>query len=726
MDENKAKRRSWIKNIAIIFLVILLVLTFFSNTIMNYSLPQVAVQYAESGTITTRISGTGTVEANQNYELKMPETRVIADIGIKSGSKITEGDVIFRLEAGEAPDLTNAEKELTNARIAYESALMDLPDDFTTQLQAVERAKEALDKAKAQSGESYGFTAEELEDKNDELTDEKNYEQSQITVYTKQLSSNTSVDNTYLYRELDDAQLAFETDDAKSTAVYLKNLIYDAETEQASLEAQAEDLIEQKADIQARYDKLVKKAGSELDDDNPLKSDYRTLEDKLTAHENLRVQKDRELEDARSALSDKYSKYAEAMQKMTEAQSKYLAGEMTKEQYEAAVEAMKTAADAYNKQQTSYNRTVEDIEASIKASELGITRFREDLAEKEAALAESGAYRDEINALSAELDRLTESIDAVQKAKKDADKRLEAANENYTDANDKYLLMAITACERRVKALDKQINENKEIISDINAGEDSEEKIREAERAYEAALNNYKRAKEQASNDQKIAEMKLEQQKKELERLEAKYEELKGGGGETEIKAPVSGIVSSVNVSIGDEVSMNTVIANIQLVDRGYNVSFNVTEDQAKRINVGDVAEVQYYWGSNDLTARVESVTSIQGNNTSKKVTLNVNGSDVSLGRSMTFILGQRSQSYDTVIPKNALHEDTNGNFVLVVTAKSTPLGTRYTASRKDVTVLASDDNNVAIQGVFNYSEYIITTSNSPITNGMQVRLQEK
>ena len=39
MNENVSKRRDWIKNVAIIFLAVMLVLTFFSNTIMNYSLP---------------------------------------------------------------------------------------------------------------------------------------------------------------------------------------------------------------------------------------------------------------------------------------------------------------------------------------------------------------------------------------------------------------------------------------------------------------------------------------------------------------------------------------------------------------------------------------------------------------------------------------------------------------------------------------------------------------
>ena len=42
MEENKVKKRGWVKNAAIIFLSILLVLTFFSQTILNRSLPEVS------------------------------------------------------------------------------------------------------------------------------------------------------------------------------------------------------------------------------------------------------------------------------------------------------------------------------------------------------------------------------------------------------------------------------------------------------------------------------------------------------------------------------------------------------------------------------------------------------------------------------------------------------------------------------------------------------------
>ena len=53
-EKETKKKREWVKNAAIVFLSIMLVLTFFSNTIMNYSLPEVATQYVQRGTITAK------------------------------------------------------------------------------------------------------------------------------------------------------------------------------------------------------------------------------------------------------------------------------------------------------------------------------------------------------------------------------------------------------------------------------------------------------------------------------------------------------------------------------------------------------------------------------------------------------------------------------------------------------------------------------------------------
>ena len=86
--------------------------------------------------------------------------------------------------------------------------------------------------------------------------------------------------------------------------------------------------------------------------------------------------------------------------------------------------------------------------------------------------------------------------------------------------------------------------------------------------------------------------------------------------------------------------------------------------------------------------------------------------------------IGQRGRNYDAIVPKSAVRSDSNGSFVLAVTTKSSPLGNRYTATRVDVQVLASDDVYSAVSGIGN-GEYVITTSSAPIEAGTLVRMAE-
>ena len=48
--EKETNRKHIVKKAAVIFLVAMLILTFFSNTIMNYSLPEVATEPVTTGT----------------------------------------------------------------------------------------------------------------------------------------------------------------------------------------------------------------------------------------------------------------------------------------------------------------------------------------------------------------------------------------------------------------------------------------------------------------------------------------------------------------------------------------------------------------------------------------------------------------------------------------------------------------------------------------------------
>ena len=75
------------------------------------------------------------------------------------------------------------------------------------------------------------------------------------------------------------------------------------------------------------------------------------------------------------------------------------------------------------------------------------------------------------------------------------------------------------------------------------------------------------------------------------------------------------------------------------------------------------------------------------------------------------------------VVPNSAIKTGSTGNYVLVVSSKSSPLGNRYIAHKVEATVIAKDDNYTAINAAVNGDEYVITTSTKPVEAGEQVRL---
>ena len=155
-EVQRGKRRGWIKNAAIIFLAIMLLLTFFSNTIMNRSLPEVAAKTVTSGTISAKIRGTGTVAANSAYEVKVKENRVIKTVAVRKGDTVEVGDVLFILEEGESTGLQELRDQLDEAKYNYRLLLLNSPYiNSSTATREIERLQDKLDEAIEERDLSY-------------------------------------------------------------------------------------------------------------------------------------------------------------------------------------------------------------------------------------------------------------------------------------------------------------------------------------------------------------------------------------------------------------------------------------------------------------------------------------------------------------------------------------------------------------------------------------------
>lgn len=235
---------------------------------------------------------------------------------------------------------------------------------------------------------------------------------------------------------------------------------------------------------------------------------------------------------------------------------------------------------------------------------------------------------------------------------------------------------------------------------------------------------NLNQTKIQNNKTAAAAALELQDLAQQIEKAKKELAEL-SGGEDNQITANVGGIIESIAYTAGSTAVKDDILCTIQVPDMGYSLSFSVTNEQARRLRVGDSASVtNYYWGS-EITATLTNIkTDPKKPQTSKLLTFDLSG-DVNAGSELTISVGQKSQNYEIIIPNSAIRTDSNGSYVLTVEAKNSPLGNRYIAQRVDIEVIAADDVNSAVTGDLNNGDFVITTSNKPVQKGDQVRMAD-
>lgn len=209
----------------------------------------------------------------------------------------------------------------------------------------------------------------------------------------------------------------------------------------------------------------------------------------------------------------------------------------------------------------------------------------------------------------------------------------------------------------------------------------------------------------------------------EIEAQKLVVEKLRKKDSEKEIKAEYSGVLSEILVRIGDNVLPDEAVALIDISEEGYTMSVSVEAEKTKKIKVGTPVEVLNDW-SNSIQADLVEMKNDSKDKKNRILKFRVSG-DVNSGDTLSVSIPCSTGRYDTIIPKSALNEDSNGKFVLIVKSKSSPLGNRYFAERVDVEVLASDEVSCAVQGNLNMGDYVITTSSKPVNDGDQVKMKD-
>ena len=675
-EKNTTKRREWVKNAAIIFLTIMLLLTFFSNTIMNYSLPEVATQYVQTGTITAKVRGTGKVEASDPYNVIAKESRVITSVAVKQGDIVEKDQVIYYLEESESDELTKAEQELEDLELNYMKGLFGAnvsPEVITkvangnidsfSQLQAkVTDMQNRLEAAKKR--------VEECQKNVDDLTLQSTKDTNNAGVSTK----NEELTKDQATTDLTEAQNRFEKDKAATIA---------------SLNAQIAEVTSQISDLE----KLLASTGTTGGTGTAQNSFFTQ---KATAVGNL-YDKMKSIYDAASADSGiTLTGPVPGKKDVTDAakvQATLLDAKKVFEGLQKDINAVPGKADSYITLFADYNAAllvVQNIEQNASDINKNYGDQQTSLASKKADLANLQKKLAEVQAITASSDG------GVQ----DAQNRLNQANRNIleiTTANSQ----ASVAWQNRLADANAALK-NAQAVYDL---------LKEEQTSLAADIN---------------AELDLSKTNKDIQKKKEEIEKLKEKSMGSAVKAPVAGTITTVKYVAGETTQPEDVMAVIQPEGKGFTLSISVTNEQAKKVQIGDMAELQNSWYYEDARVILSAIKPDPDNpGTNKLLVFDVSGSTIQADQSLSISVGQRSQEYELVVPNSAIREDNDGKFILTVESKSSPLGNRYIATRVGVEVLASDDNNSAISAPLYGWEYVITTSTKPVEAGKQVRLAD-
>lgn len=664
-EKNTTKRREWVKNAAIIFLTIMLLLTFFSNTIMNYSLPEVATQYVQTGTITAKVRGTGKIEASDPYNVIAKESRVITSVAVKQGDTVEKDQVIYYLEDAESDELTQAEKELEDLELNYMKGLFGAnvsPEVITkvangnidsfSQLQAkVTDMQNRLEAAKKR--------VEECQKNVDDLTLQSTKDTNNASVSTK----NDELNRDLATSDLTEAQNRFEKDKAETIA---------------SLNAQITELTSQISDLEKLLSNAEASAGSGTTTGTG--SGNNTSTSSSTSYDGQRKKAIESLKQTVNVILKGLSKPELGDVGLTEIENAY----------NGVYNDIKDNKD-YQTLIADYNAThmlIDNIEQNAKDVNNLYANNQTLLSSKKADLANLQKQLAEVQAITASSDG------GVQ----DAQNRLNQANRNILEINNANSQTSV-AWQNRLADANAALK-NAQAVYDL---------LKEEQTSLAADIN---------------AELDLSKTNKDIQEKRAEIEKLKEKSMGSAVKAPVAGTISSVKYVAGETTKPEDVMAVIQPEGKGFTLSISVTNEQAKKVQIGDMAELQNSWYYDDARVMLSAIKPDPDKpGTNKLLVFDVSGSTIEADQSLSISVGQRSQEYELVVPNSAIREDNDGKFILTVESKSSPLGNRYIATRVGVEVLASDDNNSAISAPLYGYEYVITTSTKPVEAGKQVRL---
>ncbi|MGG1516714.1 efflux RND transporter periplasmic adaptor subunit [Paenibacillus oryzisoli] len=209
------------------------------------------------------------------------------------------------------------------------------------------------------------------------------------------------------------------------------------------------------------------------------------------------------------------------------------------------------------------------------------------------------------------------------------------------------------------------------------------------------------------------------------------------------IVSPVAGIVTEVSAVKGAPVQSGKAAVRIADLAKGQELKTVVEEAKVPYVQVGDKTEVIFASLNNahisaEVTeirdaAQAQTQSGSSGSTGSKasessgakEVTLTLHDARLKGGESGSFSIVKKTSTFRSVLPNDAIREDDNGTFVLVVKEKKGPLGTEYELQRASVQTGDSDDEKTSIENGITPLDQVVVSSSKSVAEGDRVLVRK-
>lgn len=246
--------------------------------------------------------------------------------------------------------------------------------------------------------------------------------------------------------------------------------------------------------------------------------------------------------------------------------------------------------------------------------------------------------------------------------------------------------------------------------------------VAEARRRREEAVKEWNRSLE-ASREEVVTDLAQKVQLRgELAECEETLKKLQGiKEGQGQIAAPEAGVLLNCLVETGNRTGDG---ACMIYAKSGDGVEVSVSEEEGAILSIGDQVKLQCKSALGDnrkFDGRIRYQESANGQRT---LHIEADVSGLPAGQSVQMSYSYNSETYDLVIPRSALHQDSVVYFVYVLEQVEGILGTEYRPRKETVTLLEKNGEYAAIRSpAIDGETEIIMGSNKEFSEETAVRV---